>query len=65
MPRRFDLLAAHMAALDPDTERARERLDREVGPALARLLVAGLSKRSVTGPLARRPRVAVAAAAAA
>jgi hypothetical protein len=54
MPPRLDLLAAHMAALDPQTERARDRLDREIGPELAKVLVAGLSARSVAVPLARR-----------
>lgn len=40
----LDLIAAHLACLDPDTERARERLEREIGPRLARLLVTALSR---------------------
>jgi len=40
----LDLLAAHLACLDPDTERARERLEREIGPRLARLLLTALSR---------------------
>jgi hypothetical protein len=56
----LDLLAAHLAALDPDSERARERLEGAIGRDLATLLVAALSRRSVAPPLGRRP-VAVAA----
>lgn len=56
----IDLIAAHIAALDPDTERARDRLDVEIGPDLAKLLVAGLTRRSVSVPLAR-PLAAAAA----
>ncbi|HKT45818.1 MAG TPA: hypothetical protein VJQ85_13535 [Gaiellaceae bacterium] len=55
----LDRLAAHLACLDPDTERARDRLERALGSDLATLLVAALS-RSVTIPLAR-PLAAVAA----
>jgi hypothetical protein len=40
----LDLLAAHLACLDPDTEIARERLEREIGPRLSRLLVTALSR---------------------
>jgi hypothetical protein len=40
----LDLLAAHLACLDPDTELARERLEREIGPRLARLLLTALSR---------------------
>jgi hypothetical protein len=39
----LDLLATHLAALDPDHERARERLDRALGPRLAQFLVGALS----------------------
>jgi hypothetical protein len=53
------LLSAHLAAFDPDSVRARDRLDAAIGPDLATLLVAALSRRSVAPPL-RRP-VAVAA----
>ena len=60
---RLDLLAAHMAGLDPDTERARDRLERELGPDLTKLLVSGLSRRSVAVPLARSRSLAVAFAA--
>lgn len=59
--RRLDLLAAHIAGFDPDTPRARERLEDELGSDLARLLVAALSRRSAPGPLARTQLVAVAA----
>ena len=55
----IDRLVVHLACLDPDTTRARARLERELGPDLATLLVAALS-RSVTIPLAR-PLAAVAA----
>ena len=55
----LDRLATHLACLDPDTERARDRLERELGSDLATLLVAALS-RSVSVPLAR-PLAAVAA----
>ena len=52
--RGLDLLAAHLAGLDPDTERACDRLERTIGSDLAKLLVAALSKRSVNRrPLAR------------
>jgi hypothetical protein len=57
--RSLDRLAAHLAGLDPDTARARDRLESEIGPDLATLLVAALS-RSMTAPLAR-PLAAVAA----
>ena len=56
----LDLLAAHMAGLDPDTQRARERLQEAIGSDLATLLVAALSRRSSIVPLAR-PLAAVAA----
>lgn len=39
----LDRLAIHLAALDPDHEQARERLDRAIGPQLARFLVGALS----------------------
>ena len=39
----LDLLATHLAGLDPDHERAGERLEREIGVKLARFLVAALS----------------------
>ena len=55
----LDLLAAHLACLDPDCARARDRLELAIGSDLATLLVAALS-RSVSGPLAR-PLAAVAA----
>ena len=48
----LDLLAAHLAALDPDTTRARDRLEHEIGSDLATLLVAALSRR-ISVPLAR------------
>ena len=38
----LDLLAAHLAGLDPDTERARERLEHVIGPKLAQFLVSAL-----------------------
>jgi hypothetical protein len=41
--RGIDLLAAHCASLDPATATARERLDEEIGPELARKLVFALS----------------------
>ena len=59
--RGLDLLAVHIAGFDPDTRRARERLEAELGGDLATLLVAALSRRSAPGPLARTRRVAVAA----
>jgi hypothetical protein len=40
----LDRLAAHLACLDPETERARDRLDREIGSRLAHLLVSALSR---------------------
>ncbi len=51
-------LATHLAGLDPDTVCARKRLEHRIGPDLATLLVAALS-RSVSVPLAR-PLAAVA-----
>jgi hypothetical protein len=48
----LDLLAAHLAGLDPDSERARDRLERAIGSDLATLLVAALSRRSVGGAAA-------------
>lgn len=56
----LDLLAAHMAGLDPDTQRARDRLQDAIGSDLATLLVAALSRRSNRVPLAR-PLAVVAA----
>jgi len=38
-----DLLARHCTSLDPSTATARERLDAELGPELARKLVFALS----------------------
>jgi len=38
----LDLLATHLAGLDPDHERARERLDRVIGPQMAQFLVGAL-----------------------
>jgi hypothetical protein len=58
--RGLDLIAVHLAGLDPDVERARDRLEDAIGSDLATLLVAALSKRSVSRPLAR-PATAVAA----
>jgi hypothetical protein len=58
--RGLDLIAVHLAGLDPDAERARDRLEKTLGADLATLLVAALSKRSVSPPLAR-PATAVAA----
>jgi hypothetical protein len=59
--RRLDLLAAHLAGFDPETERARDRLEDEIGSDLATLLVAALSRKSAPFPLARAQLVAVAA----
>jgi len=42
----LELIAAHLSAFDPDAERARERLEREIGAGLATLLVDALSRRS-------------------
>jgi hypothetical protein len=58
--RGLDLIAVHLAGLDPDGERARDRLELAIGSDLATLLVAALSKPSVIRPLAR-PATAVAA----
>jgi len=41
----LDLLAAHLACLDPETEQARDRLEREIGSRLTGLLVSALSSR--------------------
>jgi hypothetical protein len=38
-----DLLLAHVASLDPDTRRARDRLDAALGPQLAHKLMFALS----------------------
>jgi len=38
----LDLLAAHLAGLDPDVERARDRLEHAIGPKFARFLVSAL-----------------------
>jgi hypothetical protein len=54
----LDLLSAHLAALDPDSARARDRLEEAIGPDLATLLVAALSRRSVASPLGRPIAVA-------
>ena len=54
----LDLIAVHLAGLDPDVERARDRLEDAIGSDLAMLLVAALSKRSVSHPLARPIAVA-------
>jgi hypothetical protein len=54
----LDLLGAHLAALDPDSPRARDRLEEAIGPDLATLLVAALSRRSVAPPLGRPVAVA-------
>ncbi len=51
--RGLDLIAVHLAGLDADVEQARERLEDVIGADLATLLVAALSKRSVSLPLAR------------
>jgi hypothetical protein len=59
--RRLDLLATHLAGLDPETERARDRLEGQIGGDLATLLVAALSRKSAPVPLARAQLVAVAA----
>jgi len=56
----LDLLAVHMAGLDPEAHRARERLEDAIGPDLATLLVAALGGRSNRAPLAR-PLAAAAA----
>jgi hypothetical protein len=56
--RGLDLIAVHLAGLDADVERARERLEDVIGSDLATLLVAALSKRSVSHPLARPIAVA-------
>lgn len=58
--RGLDLIAAHLAGLDPDTERARARLERRIGSDLATLLVAALSKRSVNRRPLGRPVAAAA-----
>jgi len=39
---RLDLLAAHLAGLDPDSARASDRLEDAIGPKLAHFLVAAL-----------------------
>ena len=39
------LLAAHLESLDPEAPNARERLDEELGPDLARKLVFALAAR--------------------
>lgn len=56
----LDLIAVHLAGLDSDAERARDRLEHAIGPDLATLLVAALSRRSV-GNLLARSATAVAA----
>ena len=43
--RGLDLLSAHLVSLDPDAPTARERLDAELGAALAAFLVEALSVR--------------------
>ncbi len=42
----LDLIAAHLACLDPDTEQARDRLEREIGSRLTGLLVSALCSRT-------------------
>ena len=59
--RGVDLIAAHLAGLDLDVERARDRLERTIGSDLTTLLVAALSKRSVVVRPLARPATAVAA----
>jgi hypothetical protein len=54
----LERLGAHLAALDPDSPRARDRLDDAIGPDLATLLVAALSRRSVAPSLGRPVAVA-------
>jgi hypothetical protein len=56
----LDLIAAHLAGLDSDVEPARHRLEHAIGADLATLLVAALSKRSMS-QLVPRPATAVAA----
>jgi len=56
----LDLIAAHLAGLDSDVDRARDRLADAIGADLATLLVAALSKRSMSD-LSARPATAVAA----
>jgi hypothetical protein len=56
----LDLVAVHLAGLDPDVERARDRLEDAIGSDLTTLLLAALGKRSASHPLAR-PLAAVAA----
>jgi len=41
--RGLELLLAHCASLDPDTRRARDRLDAALGPQLAHKLMFALS----------------------
>jgi hypothetical protein len=56
------LLLAHCASLDPDAERARERLDEVLGPELAARLVAALTAGAPTRPEpGLRPRAVFAA----
>jgi hypothetical protein len=43
--RGLDLLSAHLGSFDLETPTARERLDLEIGPALAAFLVAALTVR--------------------
>jgi hypothetical protein len=49
------LLAAHCASLDPCTPTARERLDSELGPQLAGMLVQALTPALRSRSLRARP----------
>jgi hypothetical protein len=48
----LDLLAAHLAGLDPDYEPARERLEHALGPRLAGFLVSALVPHPYAAPTA-------------
>lgn len=52
-----DLLLAHCASLDPDTRRARDRLDWALGPQLAHKLMFALSFGAAS-PRSRERRIA-------
>jgi hypothetical protein len=49
------LLAAHCASLDPCAATARDRLDSQLGPELAQLLVQALSTTPGSRRLRARP----------